>query len=55
MDCLRLVIQSIIGCEQALWGRAVQAAQPFLAVDPTGAMGLLAGLQVLERAARRPV
>jgi hypothetical protein len=53
-DCLRLVIQSVIACEQSLWSRVVQAAQPLLAVDPTGAMGLFAGLQVLQRFARRP-
>jgi hypothetical protein len=27
-DCLRLIIQSVIACEQSLWSRVVQAAQP---------------------------
>jgi hypothetical protein len=55
LDCLRMVIQTSIATEMSLYGRVVQTAQPFLAADPTGTMGLLAGFQVLDRASRRPV
>jgi hypothetical protein len=55
LDCLQMVIQTSIATEMSLYGRVVQTAQPFLAGDPTGTMGLLAGFQVLDRASRRPI
>jgi hypothetical protein len=50
-----MAIQTSIATEMSLYDRVVQTAQPFLAADPTGTMGLLAGFQVLDRASRRPV
>lgn len=54
LEKMRVVIQSSIAAERHLCRRAVQTAQPFLDIDPTGTVGLLAGFQILQRASMRP-